>query len=93
MDSTQLLLSVVLTVTTVLLVVVGIQLVFVLKELRKTLKKVNEIIENFEKMGVSLEHSFSELTGFTSGLKTIFKVVDFFHAKKNKLQSREGGSK
>ncbi|OGK09252.1 hypothetical protein A2767_06945 [Candidatus Roizmanbacteria bacterium RIFCSPHIGHO2_01_FULL_35_10] len=83
MDSTQLLLTVVLTVTTILLVVIGIQLVFVLKELRKTLKKVNDIIENFEKMGVSLEHSFSELTGFASGLKTIFRVVDFFHAKKN----------
>lgn len=94
MDSTQLLLTVVLTVTTILLVVIGIQLVFVLKELRKTLKKVNEIISNFEKVGVSLEHSFSELTGFASGLKTIFKVIDIFHSKKNgKLQSREAGSK
>ena len=83
MDSTQLLLSVVLTVTTVLLVVVGIQLIFVLKELRKTLKKVNGIIENFEKVGMSVEHSFSELTGFVSGLKTIFKVIDFIHTKKN----------
>lgn len=83
MDSTQLLLTVVLTVTTILLVVIGIQLIFVLKELRKTLKKVNEIIDNFEKVGLSLEHSFSELTGFVSGLKTIFKVIDLFHAKKN----------
>lgn len=89
MDSTQLLLSVVLTVTTVLLVVIGIQLVFVLKEVRKTLNKINEIISNFERMGVSLEHSFSELTGFASGFKTIFKVIDFFHAKKSsKSQSR-----
>jgi len=83
MDSTQLLLTVVLTVTTVLLVVVGIQLIFVLKELRKTLKKVNGIIENFEKIGTSVEHSFSEITGFVSGLKTIFKVIDLIHAKKN----------
>jgi len=83
MDSTQLLLSVVLTVTTILLVVIGIQLIFVLKELQKTMKKVNSIIDNFEKVGISLENSFSEITGFTSGIKTIFKVVDFFHAKKN----------
>ena len=94
MDSTQLLLTVVLTVTTILLVVVGIQLVFVLKELRGTLKKINEIIDNFEKVGVSVGNSFSEITGFVSGLKTIFKVIDFIHAKKNcKLQSREAGSK
>ena len=83
MDATQLLLTVVLTVTTVLLIVVGIQLIFVLKELRKTLKKVNGIIENFEKVGVSVEHSLSEVTGFVSGLKTIFKVIDLIHAKKN----------
>ncbi len=83
MDTTQLLLTVVLTVTTILLIVIGIQLVFVLKELRKTLTKVNEIITNFEKVGVSVEHSFSEITGFVSGFKTIFKVLDFIHAKKS----------
>ncbi|OGK14546.1 hypothetical protein A3C98_02100 [Candidatus Roizmanbacteria bacterium RIFCSPHIGHO2_02_FULL_37_15] len=83
MDSTQLLLTVVLSVTTVLLILVGIQLIFVLKELRKTLKKVNGIFENFEKVGMSVEHSFSEITGFVSGLKTIFKVIDLIHAKKN----------
>ena len=47
MDTTQLLLTVVLTVTTILLVVIGIQLVFLLKEVRKTVKKVNGIIEEF----------------------------------------------
>ena len=83
MDTTQLLLTVVLTVTTVLLIAVGVQLIFVLKELRKTLKKVNGIIENFEKVGMSVEHSLSEVTGFVSGLKTIFKVIDLIHAKKN----------
>lgn len=94
MDTTQLLLTVVLTVTTALLIVVGIQLIFILKELRKILHKANRIIENFERVGVSLEHGFSEFLGFFSGLKTIFKVVDLIHAKKNaKLQSREAGSK
>lgn len=83
MDSTQLLLTVVLTITTILLVVVGIQLVFVLKELRKTLQKVNFIIENFERVGVSLEHNFSEFLGFFSGVKSLFKIVDLIHAKKN----------
>ncbi len=83
MDSTQLLLTVVLTVTTVLLVVVGIQLVFVLKEVRKTLQKVNGIVEHFEKVGVSVEHGFSELSGFVAGAKTLFKVIDLLHVKKN----------
>ncbi len=83
MDSTQLLLTVVLTITTILLIVVGIQLVFVLKEIRKTLQKVNTIIENFERVGGSLEHGFTELTGFFAGVKTLFKVIDILHSKKN----------
>lgn len=86
MDSTQLLLTVVLTVTTILLIVVGIQLVFVLKELRKTLQKVNNIVDNFEKVGVSVEHGFSEIKGFVSGAKALFKVIDIIHAKKNARQ-------
>jgi len=83
MDTTQLLLTVVLTVTTILLVIVGIQLIFVLKEVRKIVKKINSIIEGFEKVGGSVEHGFSEILGFFSGIKTIFKVVDVIHSKKN----------
>lgn len=83
MDATQLLLSVVLTVTTILLVVVGIQLIFILKDLRKTIKKVNGIVEEFEKMGTTVEHGFSELTGFFHGAKALFKIIDIIHSKKN----------
>jgi hypothetical protein len=83
MDTTQLLLTVVLTVTTILLVVVGIQLVFLLKEVRKTVKKVNGIIEGFEKVGGSVEHGFNEILGFFAGIKTMFKVVDVIHNRKN----------
>ncbi|OGK15370.1 hypothetical protein A2774_03505 [Candidatus Roizmanbacteria bacterium RIFCSPHIGHO2_01_FULL_39_12c] len=83
MDTTQLLLTIVLTVTTVLLVAVGIQLIFILKEIRKTFSKINQIVENFEKVGMSVQHSFSEISGFVSGLKSVFKVIDFIHTKKS----------
>jgi hypothetical protein len=83
MDTTQLLLTVVLSVTTILLVIVGIQLIFVLKELRITIKKVNGIISGLEKIGLSVEHGFGEMTGFITGFKTIFKMVDILHSKKN----------
>lgn len=83
MDTTQLLLTVVLTITTILLVVVGIQLIFVLKELRAFLKRINGIVEAFEKVGGSVEHGLSEFLGFFTGIKTLFKVVDVIHSKKN----------
>lgn len=83
MDTTQLLLTVVLTITTILLVVVGIQFIFVLKEVHKIVKKVNGIIEGFEKVGGSVEHGFAEILGFFTGIKTMFKVIDVIHSKKN----------
>lgn len=83
MDPTQLLLTVVLSVTTILLVVIGIQLIFILKDLRKTLKKVNGIIEGFEKVGTTVEHGFTEVAGFLNGAKSLLRIVDIIHSKKN----------
>jgi hypothetical protein len=83
MDTTQLLLTIVLTVSTILLIIVGIQLVFVLMELRTALIKVNRIIAGFEKVGESIEHGFGELTGFVASFKTILKFIDIFQKKKH----------
>ncbi len=83
MDTTQLLLSVVLTVSTILLIVVGIQLIFILKDLRQLLKKVNGIVDNLEKVGVSFENGFSEISGFLSSFKVIFRLINSLQGKKN----------
>ncbi|MBI3619568.1 hypothetical protein HY214_00245 [Candidatus Roizmanbacteria bacterium] len=83
MDSTQLLLTVVLTVTMILLILVGWQLIFLLRETRRTLTKVNRIIDAFEHVGLSLDHGLGEIYGFMTGLKTLFKVIDVFHLKKH----------
>lgn len=87
MDTTQLLLTITLTITTILLVVIGIQLIFVLRELRKSLKKVNGVIDGFEKIGMSFEHGFKEFAGFLIGAKTIYKVIEKINFKnKNEKQ-------
>lgn len=81
MDTTQLLLSIVLTVSTVFLIAIGIQLFIVLLELRKTLKSINTIIAGFESIGVGLEHGLSEVVGFLNGFKSLLKLGDIL--KKN----------
>ena len=83
MDTTQLLLIVVLSVTTILLIIVGIQLIFILREVRKLLVKSNNIVESFEKVGIAAEHGMGEITGFASGFRTLFKVIEFVHNKKH----------
>jgi len=88
MDTTQLLLTVVLTITTIFLVIVGIQLIFILRDFRRLLKKVNSIVDELEKAGVSLEHGFSEINGFLSGIKVLFRIINTFHHKKHGKSSR-----
>ena len=54
MDYTQILLITTLSVTTLFLILVGINIIFVLIELRKVLKKINSIAEGFEKLGLEI---------------------------------------
>lgn len=83
MDTTQLLLTIVLSLSTLLLVIIGIQLIFVLKEVKKTINSINKIIAGFESLGVGLHNGLSEVTGFMNGFKTLIKVADFALHKKN----------
>ena len=76
MDTTQLLLTIILSLTTLLLVVVGIQLIFVLREVRRTLMNVNRIVNGFDSFGSGLDHGLQEVVGFLNGFKTIMKIVE-----------------
>ncbi len=82
MDTIQILLIIVLSITTIFLTVVGIQLVIVLISLRKTLDNVNKIIAGFDTIGIGLQHGLGEATGFINGFKTITKIVDIYVNKK-----------
>jgi len=83
MDTTQLLLIITLGTTTIFSVVIGIQLIFLLKEIRVTLKNANKIISGFEEIGTNVEHGFHEIAGFVNGFKTILKIFEIFSTKKN----------
>lgn len=83
MDTTQLLLIITLGTTTIFSVIIGIQLIFLLKEMRTTLKTANKIVAGFEEIGTNVEHGFHEVAGFVNGFKTILKVFEVFTSKKN----------
>lgn len=81
MDTVQILLLIVLSLSTIFLTVVGIQLVIVLVEFRKTLKNVNKVIQGFDTVGTGLQHGIGEIVGFMNGFKTIMKVIDITRKK------------
>ncbi len=83
MDTTQLLLIITLGTTTVFSVIIGIQLILLLKQARETLKNANKIISGFETLGTNVEHGFHEVAGFINGFRSILKVIEIFSSKKN----------
>lgn len=76
MDITQIFLSITLTTITIFLIVVGFQLTQIFGELRKTLKKTNDIIEGFE-------NGINEISSFLGGFRTFFNILD--SVKKRRL--------
>ena len=87
MDTTQILLAVTLSVTTLFLIIVGIQVVFLLRELRETVRKANTIVESFERVGMGVESGFNEVVGFLGGIKSVFKILDVLKKRKDESQS------
>ena len=83
MDTTQLLLIITLGTTTIFSVIIGIQLIFLLKEMQITIKNANKIVGGFEEIGTNVEHGFHEIAGFVNGFRTILKVFEVFSSKKN----------
>lgn len=83
MDPIQILLIIILTVSTFFLTIIGVQLFITLRELRKTLKKVNKVVEGFESMGVGLNQGFQEVVGFMNGFKVILRAINVINQSKN----------
>lgn len=84
MDQTQIILTIALTISTVFMIIIGVQLIFLLRDIRKITKKIVNIIDILEKFGLSLEHGFSEILGFIAGLKTILKITEVVKKKNGK---------
>lgn len=83
-DTVQLVLLIVIIILAVIFVVLGIQVFFILKELKITLSKTNKILDEVE----SLTESVSEPVSFISGLlfssKTFASIVNFIRKGREK---------
>ena len=92
-DLTQTLLIIVITVLTILLSFIGIQVVFILREVRRSLEKVNKMLDDFGLITESIAHPIAGLGGVIDGLKSGIKTVETFgkllskKKKKNEVQT------
>jgi hypothetical protein len=74
-DTVQIVLLVVIVALTLLLVILGIQVFFILRDIRKTIYKANKVLDNTETITESVSEPMSFLSSFILGTKTVSKLL------------------
>ncbi len=77
-DTVQAVLLFVIVLLTILLVVIGVQVYFVLRDLRKTLSKANNVLDNTEEITGSVSEPMSAVSSIlfgTSSLSILKKIL------------------
>ena len=84
-DTVQAVLLFVIVILTILFLVLGIQVFYILKDLRVTLRRTNKILDNVENLseGVSSQiGSFSKMFAGASVMGTAAKIFSMFVKRK-----------
>ena len=78
MDPLVVTLTIVSSILAVFLIVLGVQAFFVLRELHKTLHRVNSMVDIVEHTALRALVPLSNMGGFVSGMKSGLKVFESF---------------
>lgn len=81
MDAAQTVVVFVIVILSVLLVAIGVQVFFILKEFRKTVTKANDILDDVENMAESVSRPLSSLSNLTTSLKLGGLIVRLLKGK------------
>lgn len=75
MEPVQLTIIVISAVLTILIVVLGIQVWFILKEIRLSIQKVNKMLDDAGKVSGTVTQGVSGMASLVSGLKAGLSLV------------------
>jgi len=88
-DSAQLLLIIVVAILTVLLTAVGIQVFFILKEVRRSVEKMNKILDDAGTISESVAKPISSLSSSLGGLSGIAGLLGWLITKTRRKGEKE----
>ncbi len=83
-DPAQTALFLVIIVLTILLLILGIQVFFILKEFRKTLAKANKVLDDTGLITESVSVPISNLSSIMTGIKAGTTLANILNLKKRK---------
>jgi hypothetical protein len=81
-DPAQTALFLVIVVLAILLLILGIQVFFILKELRRTIFKTNKILDDAGVISESVSTPISSLSALATSVKTGARIAKFLRKKK-----------
>lgn len=78
----QILLFLVISVLTTVFVLCGIQVYYILRELRQSVKKTNKMLDDFGTISESVAKPISGISGFITGIKSGAEIVNLLKGRK-----------
>lgn len=84
MDTAQLLLLVVIVVLSIVLVALGVQVFFILRDFQKTVKKANKVLDDTGVITESISGPVSNLSMISSGIKAGAFIASLLKGKSKK---------
>jgi len=85
-DPAQTALFLVIIVLTLLLLVLGVQVFFILRELRKTVDKANKVLDDTGLITESVSGPISSLSSLATGIKTGAAIAQLLKKRKSKKE-------
>ncbi|MEK7565785.1 MAG: hypothetical protein AAB506_01945 [Patescibacteria group bacterium] len=80
-DAAQLVLGLVIVTLTVMLSVIGLQVVYILRELRESIKKMNKVLDDTGVISESVSKPINMFSGMLLGLKGGSALMKIFSKK------------
>lgn len=87
-DSAQFLLIIIVVVLTLLLLMVGIQVFLILKDFRRSIEKINKILDDAGVISESFARPISSLSSSIGGLSGIAGLLGWLLTKRKKTEEK-----
>lgn len=91
-DTAQAVLLFVLVVLTTLLLILGVQVFFILRELRNTVSKANKVLDDAGVISESVSGPISTISSLATGVKTGALIAGILKRKSKSGKSRSAGN-
>ena len=92
MEITQILLIIVVLALTSIMTIIGIEVFFIFKELRKSIKKLNKMLGDMGLITESVAKPIAGFSGFITGLKSGADAIKLLTKDNKKKEKKEKAS-